>query len=127
MQPGYQVNLRSKGLEAPPFFSFYFKMGLIPQLLGAFERLCSPVSCFRLKGEDPSELVTTVDKVVCLESARPRMGVGCRLSRSLFTAITNLLIFFWCKSLAALLLPRPLGLLTQHPPGAQLSDTPRRE
>ncbi|VFV18065.1 lem domain-containing protein 2 [Lynx pardinus] len=49
-----------------------------------------------LKGEDPSELVTTVDKVVCLESARPRMGVGCRLSRALFTAITNLLIFFWC-------------------------------
>ncbi|XP_047589399.1 LEM domain-containing protein 2 isoform X3 [Lutra lutra] len=49
-----------------------------------------------LKGEDPSELVTTVDKVVCLESARPRMGVGCRLSRALFTAVTNVLIFFWC-------------------------------
>ncbi|XP_077017633.1 LEM domain-containing protein 2 isoform X2 [Tamandua tetradactyla] len=49
-----------------------------------------------LKGEDPSELVTTVDKVVCLESARPRMGVGCRLSRALLTAITNVLIFFWC-------------------------------
>ncbi|KAB0396960.1 hypothetical protein E2I00_010667 [Balaenoptera physalus] len=29
-----------------------------------------------LKGEDPSELVTTVDKVVCLESARPRMGLA---------------------------------------------------
>lgn len=56
------------------------------------------VSCFRLKGEDPSELVTTVDKVVCLESARPRMGVGCRLSRALLTAVTNVLIFFWCKS-----------------------------
>ncbi|XP_048203903.1 LEM domain-containing protein 2 [Perognathus longimembris pacificus] len=49
-----------------------------------------------LKGEDPSELVTTVDKVVCLESARPRMGVGCRLSRALLTAVTNVLIFFWC-------------------------------
>lgn len=57
-----------------------------------------PVSCFRLKGEDPSELVTTVDKVVCLESARPRMGVGCRLSRALLTAVTHVLIFFWCKS-----------------------------
>uniref|UniRef100_M3XVD0 LEM domain containing 2 n=1 Tax=Mustela putorius furo TaxID=9669 RepID=M3XVD0_MUSPF len=56
----------------------------------------NPMSCFRLKGEDPSELVTTVDKVVCLESARPRMGVGCRLSRALFTAVTNVLIFFWC-------------------------------
>ncbi|XP_036879708.1 LEM domain-containing protein 2 isoform X2 [Manis javanica] len=49
-----------------------------------------------LKGEDLSELVTTVDKVVCLESARPRMGVGCRLSRALLTAVTNVLIFFWC-------------------------------
>ncbi|XP_036212363.1 LEM domain-containing protein 2 [Myotis myotis] len=49
-----------------------------------------------LKGEDPSELVTTVDKVVCLESARPRMGVGCRLSRALLTAVTHVLIFFWC-------------------------------
>ncbi|KAK2113538.1 LEM domain-containing protein 2 [Saguinus oedipus] len=50
----------------------------------------------QLKGEDQSELVTTVDKVVCLESARPRMGVGCRLSRALLTALTNVLIFFWC-------------------------------
>lgn len=49
-----------------------------------------------LKGEDPSELVTTVDKVVCLESARPRMGMGCRLSRALLTAVTHVLIFFWC-------------------------------
>uniref|UniRef100_A0A8C3W2Z1 LEM domain-containing protein 2 n=1 Tax=Catagonus wagneri TaxID=51154 RepID=A0A8C3W2Z1_9CETA len=48
-----------------------------------------------LKGEDPSELVTTVDKVVCLESARPRMGVACRLSRALLTAATHVLIFFW--------------------------------
>ncbi|XP_048661077.1 LEM domain-containing protein 2 isoform X1 [Marmota marmota marmota] len=49
-----------------------------------------------LKGEDPSELVTSVDKVVCLESARPRMGIGCRLSRALLTAVTHVLIFFWC-------------------------------
>ncbi|XP_049621213.1 LEM domain-containing protein 2 [Suncus etruscus] len=49
-----------------------------------------------LKGEDPSELVSSVDKVVCLESARPRMGVGCRLSRALLTAVTHVLIFFWC-------------------------------
>lgn len=49
-----------------------------------------------LKGEDPSELVTAVDKVVCLESARPRMGVSCRLSRALLTAVTHVLIFFWC-------------------------------
>ncbi|XP_021077015.1 LEM domain-containing protein 2 [Mus pahari] len=49
-----------------------------------------------LKGEDPSELATTVDKVVCLESARPRMGIGCRLSRALLTAVTHVLIFFWC-------------------------------
>uniref|UniRef100_F6QKY3 Man1/Src1-like C-terminal domain-containing protein n=2 Tax=Monodelphis domestica TaxID=13616 RepID=F6QKY3_MONDO len=48
-----------------------------------------------LKGEDPSESVTTVDKVVCLESGRPRMGVGCRLSRALLTAITTVLLFFW--------------------------------
>ncbi|XP_036990331.2 LEM domain-containing protein 2 isoform X1 [Artibeus jamaicensis] len=50
----------------------------------------------RLKGEDPSESVTAVDKVICLESARPRMGVGCRLSRALLTAVTHVLIFFWC-------------------------------
>lgn len=56
-----------------------------------------PVSCFSLKGEDPSEPVTAVDKVVCLESARPRMGVGCRLSRALLTAVTHVLIFFWGK------------------------------
>ncbi|XP_004717303.2 LEM domain-containing protein 2 [Echinops telfairi] len=48
-----------------------------------------------LKGDDPSELVTTLDKVVCLESTRPRMGVGCRLSRALLTAVTHVLIFFW--------------------------------
>lgn len=66
---------------------------------GAHTAVClQPTSCFRLKGEDPSELVTTVDKVVCLESARPRMGVGCRLSRALLTAVTHVLIFFWCKS-----------------------------
>ncbi|XP_074092631.1 LEM domain-containing protein 2 [Macrotis lagotis] len=48
-----------------------------------------------LKGEDLSESVTTVDKVVCLESAHPRMGLGCRLSRALLTAITTVLLFFW--------------------------------
>lgn len=74
--------------------------------------------CLRLKGEDPSELVTTVDKVVCLESSRPRMGVGCRLSRALLTAVTNLLIFFWCKSCRPAPLPRP-----QRLPAAQLSST----
>uniref|UniRef100_A0A8D0H1Q7 LEM domain nuclear envelope protein 2 n=1 Tax=Sphenodon punctatus TaxID=8508 RepID=A0A8D0H1Q7_SPHPU len=48
-----------------------------------------------LQGEDPSEPVTTVDQVVCLESTRPRMGLGCRFHRALSTAITNLFIFFW--------------------------------
>lgn len=91
---------------------------LIQRLLRAVERVYSPVPCFRLKGEDPSELVTTVDKVVCLESARPRMGVGCRLSRALLTAVTNVLIFFWCKSHHCVTLPLPLRL-----PGAQLSHT----
>lgn len=66
--------------------------------VGLTRSVFTAMPCFRLKGEDPSELVTTVDKVVCLESARPRMGVGCRLSRALLTAITNVLIFFWCKS-----------------------------
>lgn len=77
------------------------------------------VTCFRLKGEDPSELVTTVDKVVCLESARPRMGVGCRLSRALLTAVTHVLIFFWCKSSLPAMrsCPFPSCLL----PAAQLS------
>lgn len=75
------------------------------------------MSCCRLKGEDPSELVTTVDKVVCLESARPRMGVGCRLSRALLTALTNVLIFFWCKSAAAPA-PPPLATGTLGPEGS---------
>ncbi|XP_067387558.1 LEM domain-containing protein 2 isoform X1 [Emydura macquarii macquarii] len=48
-----------------------------------------------LKGEDPSEPVTSVDQVVCLESTRPRMGLGCRFRRALSTAIINLFIFFW--------------------------------
>lgn len=70
-----------------------------------------------MKGEDPSELVTTVDKVVCLESARPRMGVACRLSRALLTAATHVLIFFWCKSWCPFsALPLALiGPAQQHP------------
>ncbi|XP_061488392.1 LEM domain-containing protein 2 [Rhineura floridana] len=48
-----------------------------------------------LQGNEPSEPVTTVEQVVCLESARPRMGLGCRFHRALSTAITNLFIFFW--------------------------------
>lgn len=72
------------------------RLGL--QLFRAFRRVYNPVSCSSLKGEDPSEPVTAVDKVVCLESARPRMGVGCRLGRALLTAVTHVLIFFWCKS-----------------------------
>lgn len=129
MHPGYQVYFISEWRpQSPSFLLLLLRVGLIPRLLGAIECVCSPVSCFRLKGEDPSELVTTVDKVVCLESARPRMGVGCRLSRALFTAVTNLLIFFWCESLAALLPLPPLpALLTEHLPGAQLSGKPRHE
>ncbi|XP_025061613.1 LEM domain-containing protein 2 [Alligator sinensis] len=53
-----------------------------------------------LKGKDPSEPVTSIDQVVCLESTRPRMGLICRFRRALTTAITTLFIFFWC--LAAL-------------------------
>ncbi|XP_013912034.1 PREDICTED: LEM domain-containing protein 2 [Thamnophis sirtalis] len=48
-----------------------------------------------LQGKEPSEPVTTVKQVICLESARPRMGLGCRFHRALWTAITNLFIFFW--------------------------------
>ncbi|XP_060087476.1 LEM domain-containing protein 2 [Heteronotia binoei] len=48
-----------------------------------------------LKGDNPSEEVTSVDQVVCLESVRPRMSLGCRFHRALCTAITNLFIFFW--------------------------------
>ncbi|KAG8132161.1 hypothetical protein E2320_010036 [Naja naja] len=48
-----------------------------------------------LQGKEPSEPVTTVKQVVCLESARPRMGLGCRFHRALCTAVTNLFIFFW--------------------------------
>lgn len=107
MQPGYQVYFIGKWrLPSPSFLLFLLKVRLLQRLLRAFEPVYSPVSCLRLKGEDPSELVTTVDKVVCLESARPRMGVGCRLSRALLTAVTNVLIFFWCKSCHPVPLPR---------------------
>lgn len=103
MQPGYQVYFISKERpRSPPplllLLLLLLKVGLRLQLLIAFGCVYDPVSCFSLKGEDPSELVTAVDKVVCLESARPRMGVGCRLSRALLTAVTHVLIFFWCKS-----------------------------
>ncbi|NXL86277.1 LEMD2 protein, partial [Alectura lathami] len=48
-----------------------------------------------LKGRDLSEPVTRVEEVVCLESAHPQMGLGCRFRRALFTAIMNLFLFFW--------------------------------
>ena len=90
-----------RGLEAPPPFSCpHRKWGLdcgCSEHLDVFTTPCP----FSLKGDDPSESVTAVDKVVCLESARPRMGVGCRLSRALLTAVTHVLIFFWCKCLHA--------------------------
>lgn len=78
------------------------------------------MSRVRLKGEDPSELVTAVDQVVCLESARPRMGVSCRLSRALLTAVTHVLIFFWCKSSAPFPPPPPRTPHTQRLPGTLL-------
>ncbi|KAM8795695.1 LEM domain-containing protein 2 [Eudromia elegans] len=49
----------------------------------------------RLKGRDPSEPVSTVEDVVCLESAHPQMGLGCRFQRAVITAVMNLLLFFW--------------------------------
>nr|XP_056701481.1 LEM domain-containing protein 2 [Euleptes europaea] len=48
-----------------------------------------------LQGDDPSEEITSVDQVICLESTRPRMSLGCRFHRALCTAMTNLFIFFW--------------------------------
>ncbi|XP_048353936.1 LEM domain-containing protein 2 [Sphaerodactylus townsendi] len=48
-----------------------------------------------LQGDDTSGEVTSVDQVVCLESTRPRMSLGCRFHRALCTAVTNLFIFFW--------------------------------
>ncbi|NXD16490.1 LEMD2 protein, partial [Nothocercus nigrocapillus] len=49
----------------------------------------------RLKGRDPSEPVHAVEDVVCLESAHPQMGLGCRFWRAVITAIMNLFLFFW--------------------------------
>ncbi|XP_062451048.1 LEM domain-containing protein 2 isoform X2 [Rhea pennata] len=48
-----------------------------------------------LKGRNPYEPVTTVEEVVCLESAHPQMGFGCRFRRAVITAIMNLFLFFW--------------------------------
>ncbi|KAH0618798.1 hypothetical protein JD844_018275 [Phrynosoma platyrhinos] len=48
-----------------------------------------------LHSDEPSEPVTSASQVVSLESARPRMSLGCRFYRALSTAITNLFIFFW--------------------------------
>ncbi|XP_074019457.1 LEM domain-containing protein 2 isoform X2 [Numenius arquata] len=48
-----------------------------------------------LKGRDPSEPVTKVEDVFCLESAHPQMGLGCRFRRAVVTAIMNLFLFFW--------------------------------
>uniref|UniRef100_A0A6J0TVC8 LEM domain-containing protein 2 isoform X1 n=1 Tax=Pogona vitticeps TaxID=103695 RepID=A0A6J0TVC8_9SAUR len=48
-----------------------------------------------LQGDEPSEPILTASQVVCLESTRPRMSLGCRFHRALSTAITNLFIFFW--------------------------------
>ncbi|NXG43119.1 LEMD2 protein, partial [Psilopogon haemacephalus] len=49
-----------------------------------------------LKSRDPSEAVSRVEEVFCLESAHPQMGLGCRFRRAVLTAITNLFLFFWC-------------------------------
>ncbi|XP_021232883.1 LEM domain-containing protein 2 isoform X2 [Numida meleagris] len=49
-----------------------------------------------LKDKDLSELVTSVEEVVCLESAHPQMGLGCRFRRAVITAVMNLFLFFWC-------------------------------
>ncbi|NWI21019.1 LEMD2 protein, partial [Crypturellus soui] len=49
----------------------------------------------RLRGRDPSEAVGAVEDVVCLESAHPQMGLGCRFRRAVITAIMNLFLFFW--------------------------------
>ncbi|XP_015740821.1 LEM domain-containing protein 2 [Coturnix japonica] len=49
-----------------------------------------------LKGKDLSEPVTRVEDVVCLESAHPQMGLGCRFRRAVITAVMNLFLFFWC-------------------------------
>ncbi|KAM9185104.1 LEM domain-containing protein 2 [Mergus octosetaceus] len=48
-----------------------------------------------LRGTDLSEPVTKVEQVVCLESAHPQMGLGCRFRRAVVTAIMNLFLFFW--------------------------------
>lgn len=58
--------------------------------------------------------MTTVDKVVCLESARPRMGVGCRLSRPRCSQLSPT-----CSSSSGVS-PRPV-------PAAQLSKTSEHE
>ncbi|NXX45717.1 LEMD2 protein, partial [Tricholaema leucomelas] len=49
-----------------------------------------------LRSRDPSEAVSRVEEVFCLESAHPQMGLGCRFRRAVLTAITNLFLFFWC-------------------------------
>ncbi|NWY06225.1 LEMD2 protein, partial [Nothoprocta ornata] len=49
----------------------------------------------RLKGRDPSEPISSVKDVLCLESAHPQMGLGCRFRRAVITAIMNLFLFFW--------------------------------
>ncbi|NXC48146.1 LEMD2 protein, partial [Penelope pileata] len=48
-----------------------------------------------LKGRE-LEPVTSVEEVVCLESAHPQMGLGCRFRRAVVTAVMNLFMFFWC-------------------------------
>uniref|UniRef100_A0A493TM44 LEM domain nuclear envelope protein 2 n=1 Tax=Anas platyrhynchos platyrhynchos TaxID=8840 RepID=A0A493TM44_ANAPP len=50
-----------------------------------------------LRGTDLSEPVTKAEQVVCLESAHPQMGLGCRFRRAVVTAIMNLFLFFWSK------------------------------
>lgn len=66
---------------------------------------------FRLQGKKPSEPVTHVDQVVCLESTHPRIALGCRFRRALYTAITNLFIFFWSKSLVSSMVPNVSSLV----------------
>ncbi|XP_053562827.1 LEM domain-containing protein 2 [Bombina bombina] len=45
-----------------------------------------------VRGRDPEEIVSEKDVAFCMESSRPRLGIGCRMKNAFFTALSNLFL-----------------------------------
>uniref|UniRef100_A0A8C7EAE5 LEM domain-containing protein 2 n=1 Tax=Nothoprocta perdicaria TaxID=30464 RepID=A0A8C7EAE5_NOTPE len=94
---GNPENLKSKCIwvsEAKDHYTEKVTTSAVFEVSVSFSKEFLPLP-IRLKGRDPSEPISSVKDVLCLESAHPQMGLGCRFRRAMITAIMNLFLFFW--------------------------------